>query len=275
MGELEACVHLQQQVWGYEPAEVYPVRLLVNLTHIGGHVLGAFDVNSRRRASKRNPALRTAPLRDDDLVGFVMAMPAWRDGQRYLHSLSLAVAPGHENHGLGRLLKLGQRELAIKEGIARVEWTFDPLRAKNAFLNIERLGAITRRYQPDYYGSVRSRLQQGLPSDRLVCEWWVRSTRVRRALEGAARELRHVSPKPAAEIAIPSDFGWLAEREPGKALEVQRTVRRKFERSFKRGLVVTGFERGAEVARYLLEAWPRTSARDKAKYRDTESQRTK
>jgi len=274
MGELEACVHLQQQVWGYEPAEVYPVRLLVNLTHIGGHVLGAFDVNSRRRASKRNPALRTAPLRDDDLVGFVMAMPAWRDGQRYLHSLSLAVAPGHENHGLGRLLKLGQRELAIKEGIARVEWTFDPLRAKNAFLNIERLGAITRRYQPDYYGSVRSRLQQGLPSDRLVCEWWVRSTRVRRALEGAARELRHVSPKPAAEIAIPSDFGWLAEREPSKALEVQRTVRRKFERSFKRGLVVTGFERGAEVARYLLEAWPRTSARDKAKYRDTESQRT-
>jgi len=258
MAELEACVHLQQQVWGYEPAEVYPVRLLVNLTHIGGHVLGAFRVSSRRRASNRNPALRTAPLQQKaqgrELVGFVMAMPAWHGGQRYLHSLSLAVAPGHENQGLGRLLKLGQRELAIQEGIARIEWTFDPLRAKNAFLNIERLGAITRRYQPDYYGSVHSRLQQGLPSDRLVCEWWARSARVRRALEGAPHGLRHGSEKPAAEIAIPADFGSLAERDPGKALEIQRSVRRKFQRAFRRGLVVTGFERGRGVGRYILES---------------------
>jgi predicted GNAT superfamily acetyltransferase len=248
MGELEACVHLQQQVWGYEPAEVYPVRLLVNLTHIGGHVLGAFQPRSTGRGARATIA------QGGELVGFVMAMPAWRDRQRYLHSLSLAVAPGHENHGLGRLLKLGQRELAIQEGIARIEWTFDPLRAKNAFLNIERLGAITRRYQPDYYGSVHSRLQQGLPSDRLVSEWWVRSARVRRALEAAPRERRHVSGKPAAEIAIPADFGSLAERDPGRALEVQRTVRRKFERCFKRGLVVTGFERGEGVGRYILEA---------------------
>jgi predicted GNAT superfamily acetyltransferase len=249
MRELEACVHLQQLVWGYEPAEVYPVRLLVNLTHIGGHVLGAFQRKSAGTGARATAA------QGGKLVGFVMAMPAWRGGQRYLHSLSLAVAPEHENRGLGRLLKLGQRELAIAEGIPRIEWTFDPLRAKNAFLNIKRLGAITRRYQPDYYGSVHSRLQQGLPSDRLVCEWWVRSARVRRALEVAPGQPQHVSRKPAAEIAIPADFGWLAERDPGKALEAQRTVRRKFERCFKRGLVVTGFERGDDAGRYLLESW--------------------
>jgi predicted GNAT superfamily acetyltransferase len=247
IAELEACVRLQQQVWGYVPAEVYPVRLFVNLTHIGGHVLGAFA----------GPSKAGAAAEDGDLVGFVMAMPAWRDGRRYLHSLSLAVAPGHENHGLGRRLKLGQRELAIKEGIARIEWTFDPLRAKNAFLNIERLGAVTRRYHPDYYGSVHSRLQQGLPSDRLVCEWWLRSARVRRALAPEPRPRRTQQPKPAAEITIPADFGSLAERDPAAALAVQRSVRRKFEQCFRRGLAVTGFERGMEVARYILEPWSR------------------
>jgi len=230
----------------------------VNLTHIGGHVIGAFK--RRHGAAKRAQA--TAP-QDHELIGFVMDMPAWRDGRRYLHSLSLAIAPAHENRGLGRLLKLGQRELAIKDGIARIEWTFDPLRAKNAFLNIERLGAIARRYQPDYYGRVHSRLQQGLPSDRLVCEWWLRSPRVCRALSGPSAR-RHVrASRPAAEIAIPADFGSLAERDPTEALAVQRSVRRKFQRCFRGGMAVTGFERGGEVGRYILEPWPETETKDK------------
>lgn len=251
--ELEACVRLQQQVWGYEPAEVYPLRLFVNLRHIGGHVLGAFQ--RRSRAVKRGEAA----AQGGELVGFVMAMPAWRNGRRYLHSLSLAVAAGHENHGLGRLLKLGQRQLAIEDGIGRIEWTFDPLRAKNAFLNIERLGGITRRYQPNYYGSVHSRLQQGLPSDRLVCEWWLRSARVRKALEGGPGR-RGVRPrvrgaKPAAEIEIPADFAALVTRDPAQALAIQSAVRGKFEGCFRRGLAVTGFERGKEAGRYILESW--------------------
>ncbi len=260
MAELEACVQLQQQVWGYEPAEVYPVRLLVNLTHIGGHVLGAFERNSGPSTGTGRLAERTV-----ELVGFVMAMPAWRDGRRYLHSLSLAVAPGHENHGLGRVLKLAQRELAMEQGIAHIEWTFDPLRAKNAFLNIERLGAITRRYQPDFYGTVHSKLQQGLPSDRLVCEWWLRSARVRRALGRQSTRTGLVSPsrrvEPAAEIAIPMNFGSLVDRDPDQALAIQRSIRQKFERAFRQGLVVTGFERGSEVGWYILKNNSNTEAR--------------
>lgn len=255
MAEMEACVRLQQKVWGYEPAELYPLRLFVNLTHIGGHVLGAFK--GRPGASER--ARDAAAGESSDLVGFVMAMPAWRDGRRYLHSLSLAVARSHENHGLGRLLKLGQREIAIRQGIRRIEWTFDPLRAKNAFLNIGRLGAITRRYQPDYYGSVHSRLQQGLPSDRLVCEWWLRAARVRRAVaQGSAARRPQTQAggwKPAATIEIPEEFGSIVDRNPGEALAIQQSVRRKFERYFTRGLAVTGFERGRDVGRYILEPW--------------------
>ncbi len=243
--ELSACVRLQQQIWGYADSELYPLRLFVNLTHIGGHVIGAFCSSGRRRA--------------EELVGFVSGMPAWRDGKRYLHSLSLGVTRGHENQGLGRMLKAEQREVALQADITRIEWTFDPLRAKNAFFNIVRLGAITRRYQPDYYGHVESRLQQGLPSDRLVCEWWLKSARVRTALAPSA----HSHPPSAAPsgrerrderaIEIPLDLTTLAEHEPEKARKLQDAVRRKFKNCFRRGMAVTGFERGDSVGRYLLE----------------------
>jgi predicted GNAT superfamily acetyltransferase len=243
--ELEACIGLQKQIWGYADSDLYPLRLFVNLTQIGGHVIGAFSSGGRGRTA--------------ELVGFVTAMPAWRDGKRYLHSLSLGVARGHQNQGLGRMLKIEQREVALQAGVRCIEWTFDPLRAKNAFFNIVRLGAITRRYRPDYYGRVESRLQQGLPSDRLVCEWWLNSRRVRAALGLSA----HSHPAPAASLAIgrrgervieiPFDFSALAAQEPERARNLQRAVRRKFEECFGRGLVVTGFERGEGVGRYLLE----------------------
>jgi predicted GNAT superfamily acetyltransferase len=243
--ELEACIGLQKQIWGYADSELYPLRLFINLTHIGGHVIGAFSGTGRGAKS--------------ELVGFVSAMPAWRDGKHYLHSLSLGVARGHENRGLGRMLKMAQRDAALQDRVRWIEWTFDPLRAKNAFFNIERLGAIARRYRPDYYGRVESRLQQGLPSDRLVCEWWLNSARVRVALAASAES--NPAPKaPSAArrqrehmIEIPLDFGALAEQEPESARRLQRSVRRKFENCFHRGLAVTGFERGEGVGRYLLE----------------------
>ena len=173
--ELAACVGLQKEIWGYPDLEVYPLRLFVNLTKIGGQVLGAFTPKG-------------------EAVGFVAAMPAWRGRLRYWHSLSLGIRRGHENQGLGRALKLEQRRGALAAGVGLIEWSFDPMRAKNAFFNIERLGAICRRYYADYYGPVASRLQQGLPSDRLIAEWWIRSRRVTQALAG----------KPSRRAAEPS-----------------------------------------------------------------------
>lgn len=230
--ELSACVTLQKTIWGYADHEVYPLRLFVNLGAIGGQVLGAFD-------------------EQDELVGFVAAMPAWRAGRRYYHSLSLGVLPGHENQGLGRALKLKQREAALGAGVSRIEWTFDPLRAKNVYFNIVRLGAIARRYLPDHYGPVESRLQQGLPTDRLVCEWWLRSQRVRRALGGSLPRLARR--KPVAEVAIPGDFKSLAEASPAEARALQLTVRQQLQQCFARGLVITGFARDQNSARYILD----------------------
>ncbi|HMD97992.1 MAG TPA: GNAT family N-acetyltransferase [Terriglobia bacterium] len=230
--EFEACVKLQKQVFGYAEGEAYPQRLFVNLTHIGGHILGAFASTG-------------------ELVGFVASMPAWHRDRRYYHSLSLGVLPGHENRGLGRALKLAQRRAALDARIDCIQWTFDPLRPKNAFLNIERLGAIARRYLPNYYGRVESRLQQGLPSDRLLAEWQLRSTRMKRALAGnSPRSSRR---KPAAAVAIPNDFAALADNDPAAALAQQSLVREQLQECFARGLAITGVSRDGETYCYLLD----------------------
>src|SRR5204863_4468964 len=118
------------------------------------------------------------------MVGFAMSLPGYRDGQAYLHSHMLAVLPEYRNSGVGRNLKLAQREDALERGFERMEWTFDPLEIKNAHLNIARLGAIVRRYMPDFYGPSTSPLQGNLPTDRLVAEWWLRSELVGRVLSG-------------------------------------------------------------------------------------------
>jgi predicted GNAT superfamily acetyltransferase len=230
--ELAGCVALQKTIWGYADHEVYPLRLFVTLGRIGGHVIGAFTGKG-------------------ELVGFVASMPAWREGAQYYFSLSLGVSPAHENRGLGMALKLKQRGEALRAGIARIEWTFDPLRAKNAFFNIARLGAVARRYSPDHYGPVESRLQQGLPSDRLVCEWWLHHPRVRRALRG--RSPRAASLTPVAEVVCPADFQSLADSRPEEARALQAALRAKLLRYFSRGLLISGVIRGQDSTRYLLD----------------------
>lgn len=232
LGELEACIRLQQRIWGYADSELYPLRLFVTIGKIGGHVLGAF-IGGR------------------ELVGFVASMPAWRDGRRYFHSLSLGVHPRRENRGLGRALKLAQRGAALEEGIELIEWTFDPLRAKNAFFNIARLGAIVRRYLPGYYGRVESPLQQGLPSDRLVAEWWLKSPRVRRALDGKSPRIWPEAPR--AEVAIRAGIERLGLTDASRARAIQAEVRQRLRGYFARGLAITDFSRDNGPPRYLLD----------------------
>ena len=135
----ERCVVLQLEVWGYSDGDVIPRRVFVVAQRIGGQVVGAFD--------------------GETLIGFAMSLPGYRDGKPYLHSHMLAVMPEYRNFGLGRRLKLAQRDDAIARGFDLMEWTFDPLEIRNAHLNIARLGVIVRRYQPDFYGPSSSPLQ--------------------------------------------------------------------------------------------------------------------
>lgn len=232
--ELAALVKIQREIWGYADSEVYPLRLFVTLRKIGGQVLGAFTPRG-------------------GLVGFVASLPAWHGAERYYHSLSLGVLRAHENRGLGTALKMAQRRDALRSGIGLIEWTFDPLRAKNAFLNIVRLGAIARCYLPDYYGEVESRFQRGLPSDRLIAEWRLSSIRVKRAMAG--KPPRPGKADPAATLEIPADIDGLRQSNPADARRRQLAVRQQLQDFFAQKLAITGFEYDVRSARYLLDPY--------------------
>jgi predicted GNAT superfamily acetyltransferase len=166
----------------------------------------------------------------------------------------LAVRKDHRNSGLGRRLKLLQREDALVRGIELIEWTFDPLEIKNAYLNIEKLGAIARRYNINQYGITSSPLQGGLPSDRLIAEWWLRSKRV----ETLLTEGRNPSFQRESSIDVPAQvYEWKAAAETrGKALQVQERNREEFLRAFADGLAVLGYERDAEAnGKFILGEW--------------------
>jgi predicted GNAT superfamily acetyltransferase len=243
--DFERCVEVQLAVWGYSDGDLIPKRVFIVAERIGGQVIGAFD--------------------RDVMVGFAMSLPGYRDGKPYLHSHMLAVLPEYRNAGLGRKLKLAQRDDALARGIDLMEWTFDPLEIKNAHLNIARLGAIVRRYKRDFYGPSTSQLQGGLPTDRLVAEWWLRSTRVRRASGELGEETAQPSAAdsgPASEraefkVSVPrAVYDWKRNADQRKLAESLQTRNRlALESAFARGLAVTGYERSPEGdGCFLLEA---------------------
>jgi predicted GNAT superfamily acetyltransferase len=239
MAEFERVVEMQREVWGVSDGDLVPKRMFVVAERIGGQVIGAFDERA--------------------LVGFAMALPGYRGGRAYLHSHMLAVLPEYRNAGLGRRLKLAQRDDALARGIELMEWTFDPLEIKNAHLNIARLGAIARRYMKNFYGPSSSPLQGGLPTDRLVVEWWLRSARVRRALgeEGFGEEKTEettTADRIMERIDVPCIINdWKCDPQRRSLAESLQTRNRMvLESAFARGLAVVGYERKQNGDGYFL-----------------------
>jgi predicted GNAT superfamily acetyltransferase len=235
--EFRACLALQKEVWGFADNELVPVRIFSLAPKIGGQVIGAWD--------------------SDSLVGFAFSIPGMRNGRTYLHSHMLAVKSEYRNTGLGRRLKLFQREDAIEQGYELMEWTFDPLEIKNAYLNLERLGAIARRYNINQYGITSSPLQGFLPTDRLVAEWWLKSERVEALLSKGEH-------RPFAEemrIEVPAEiYAWKADPATRqKASDVQLRNRRQFLQAFSNGLTCLRYERDESGnGRFVLGRWDET-----------------
>jgi predicted GNAT superfamily acetyltransferase len=163
----------------------------------------------------------------------------------------VGVVEEYQNRGIGRLLKLAQREDALERGIRLIEWTFDPLQLKNAHFNIERLGAIVRRYIPNLYGRTSSPLHAGLPTDRLVAEWWVRSQRVEEVLGGRVRPMR----TDGERIAIRAGIRAICRDQPLAGERIQTKVREQFLANIARGRAAVGFEFNEEQGTYLLERY--------------------
>jgi predicted GNAT superfamily acetyltransferase len=208
-------------------------------------VIGAFETGNGNHAEISTDGTGKST---EILVGFAMSLPGIKaeGGQvkPYLHSHMLAVRESHRNRGIGVQLKRRQRDEALSRGITQIEWTFDPLEIKNAFLNIHRLGAVARTYRPDFYGVSSSRLQGGLPTDRLLAEWELDSPRVLATLEGRPAEVNVIEDRILIPAAI---YQWKASRaDRERALAVQMENRRKFQQAFSQGLMVLGFSLDAE-----------------------------
>ena len=235
LSDLREAVRLQKVIWGFDDVDLLPVRLFVVAGKIGGQAMAAYDGGK--------------------MVGFLLSLPGVKKENLYLHSHMMGVVAEYRNAGVGRALKLAQRVEALERDLNLVEWTFDPLQIKNAFFNIERLGAVVRRYVLNQYGVSSSPLQAGLPTDRCIAEWRLASARVNYLVEGRGHYAR---PAAVAKISVPNDIADIAKNEPARALELQSGITGQFVRQLGNGLAVVGFERGETASSYLLAPWEDT-----------------
>ena len=219
--EFATVVKLQREIWGFDDVELLPQRLFVVADKIGGQVLGAFD--------------------NGKMVAFCLGIPGLKAGGKYyIHSHMMGVLPEYRNSGLGRRLKLEQREWALGREVELIEWTFDPLQLKNAFFNIERLGAIIRRYVHNQYGTTSKHAAWRI-ADRPAGPGMVASVGARGGYYGNGQTFR--SPASEARISIPSNINALIESDPARARQIQTEVGDQFDQHFRAGLAVIGFEK--------------------------------
>jgi predicted GNAT superfamily acetyltransferase len=228
--EFHACVALQREIWGESDLEVEPVTGFVVASETGGQVLGAFD--------------------DARLVGYTLALVGFRDGVIYLHSHHTGVHQDYRDRGVGRMLKLFQREEALGRGIRFIQWTFDPLELRNAHFNLNRLGAICREYKPNLYGVTTSPLHRGLDTDRLLAEWRLDSPRVIASIGDLV-----VPANAPAEIALPADLARWKQSDSRQVKLVQDRIRAEFTHWFARGYAAIAMRKTLLGAAYLLAPW--------------------
>lgn len=225
--EFHACVALEREIWGEADLEVEPSTTFVVAAQTGGQVLGAYV--------------------GQILVGYTLALAALRTGGAYLHSHMTGVHANYRDRGVGRMLKLFQREEALSRDIRLIEWTFDPLEMRNAHFNLNRLGAVARRYLPNFYGITTSPLHRGLATDRLVAEWYLDSPRAMAALNN---ELP--SPPSAFSIEVPEDR---KSSDLARVQLVQATVREKFTEGFAKGYAAVAVTKTPNGSAYQLAPW--------------------
>ena len=249
--DYDACVRLQRETWGEHFVDVVPATILMVSQRVGGVSAGAFDADGR-------------------LLGFVFGISGIRDGEPAHWSDMLAVRPEARGTGLGKRLKHFQRDQLLERGIRRMLWTYDPLVARNANLNLNSLGARPVEYVVNMYGDTRSALHAGLDTDRFIVEWRLD----RPAPAGAEPEAENGSPGSApgregpgtaagtapvvdpewldrerplpmdacVRVAAPADIDGLKATDPAGARAWRQAQRRAFTWYLANGYRVSGFE---------------------------------
>jgi predicted GNAT superfamily acetyltransferase len=223
--EFDRCIQLQREAFNNPDLEISPRRHLIVSRQAGGWTLGAFA--------------------GDRMVGFVHHLAAVRGNEIYGYSHVMAVAKDYQNKGVGARLKWTQRERALAEGRKFIKWTWDPMQARNAHFNLNRLGVTVDTYIDNFYGIEPN----GLPGDRLFATWTLGSDRV---CALAAGSTARIEANPVGKIAIPAEWTALVKREPQRARDEQARVREEFGKAFAQQLICAALERGDEQSHYLL-----------------------
>ena len=260
--DFEACIPLQRAVWGIADLEITSAIQLIATVHAGGFV-------------------HLAETADGKIVGFAYAFPALRGGIPHLHSDMLAVLPDLQGRGLGARLKWAQRDEALARGVGLISWTYDPMQARNANLNLRRLGGQAPQFVADFYGRTSSALHHGLPTDRLLVRWELKSKRVQDCAAAGEPALTMAAPshprindvkwqagwpvssEPRIDLTeaellleIPPDWDVLCQAAPVVAQDWHGKVRRALQAYLGRGYVAADFvpseERGRRRPLYLL-----------------------
>jgi len=235
IGEYDACIELQRAAFGLPDLEISPRRHLIVSRMAGGWTLGAFA--------------------ESKLIGFVHHLAAVKGSEVFGYSHMMAVDPAYQNHGVGAQLKWAQRERALAEGRTFIKWTFEPMRARNAHFNLNRLGVAIREYAVNFYGTdyntspvEKAAGVEGLDSDRLFAGWELNSPRV----EALAQSREYPLGESVTSIEIPADFSSLLRTDSSAAKSEVLRVREEFLDALKNGLVCRGFVRDDRQPRYLF-----------------------
>ena len=260
MADMKECEAIQREVWGFIELDVVPAGLMAVMGHYGAVTAGAFV--------------------EDRMAGFVCGFPGFGEGEPFHHSHMLAVRPGFQGAGIGLALKWAQADRVLAQGISHVNWTFDPLQARNANLNINHLGCVSSVYRLNVYGNSESPLHGGIPTDRLEPDWKLDSERVARARRGELipvcgipdlPRMNHVSFRkdglqeagdvtvPARDAGgsdvlffIPHDFNQVLREDIGLAMDWRLKSREALTEAFERGYEVVGFHREGGSTAYRL-----------------------
>jgi chorismate synthase len=237
--ELSTCIELQRDIWGRDQPDIVPSSLLHVVGFVGGIVAGAFDTQ-------------------DTLLGFVFGLTGPHDGELAHWSHMLGVREGARDRGVGRLLKEHQRDVIRQLGVKRIYWSFDPLQSKNAYFNINRLGAAVDSYVPDMYGTTKSPLHLGMATDRVVARMDTDRHDITPARIPSEQGLPILTPfaqpgdteftlgksRPALVlIEIPADIGRVLERSRAEAQVWRLAVRDHFQWVLANGYTVGGVHR--------------------------------
>lgn len=221
--DLDEVTRIQREVWNIDDIEIVGRIQLKASQHAGGSVLVAEEEDG------------------GEIAGFAYAFPAIIGGEAFWHSDMLAVRTRFRGTRVGQSLKWGQRDHALRKDVKRITWTFDPMQAGNAHLNLELLGATVAEYLSNFYGVTTSALHHGLPTDRLLASWDLESPRV----TALARGERPPAAAGTTLVPIPPAWNELVQQAPDRARAEQQRVEEDLRAAFDQGLIISGFDKAA------------------------------